>query len=47
MSTNENENNRNSLYENTQDPNINEEEEIDLNIPPLNWHVKLYKLNVN
>ena len=45
MSTNENENNRNSLYENTQDPNINEEEEIDLNIPPLNWHVKLYKLN--
>ena len=45
MSTNENEITQNSLDDNTQNRNIKEEEETDLNIPPLNWHVKLYKLN--
>ena len=45
MSTNGNEINIDSLDENTQNPNINEDEETELNIPPLNWHVKLYKLN--
>ena len=40
MSTNENEITQNSLDDNTQNRNIKEEEETDLNIPPLNWHVK-------
>ena len=36
MSTNENEITQNSLDDNTQNPNIKEEEETDLNIQPLN-----------